>query len=383
MIHSTDRILVTHQGTLPRPADLRQMVLDRAAGKPVDKAKINERWASATKEVVKRQIEIGIDSINDGELNKSSFSNYVRERLGGITVVPASEGDGLEQQMMFSRDLPEYGEYFKDRVDAALKAPRMLLTGPLEYIGQTDIQADIANFKSALEGQNYAEAYLPAVTPGTMEHWLRNQHYSSDEEFLTACADAMHEEYQAIVDAGFLLQVDDPDLPDGWHIHTEMDLPQYLEFADLRVEALNRALRGIPEDRVRFHTCWGSYHGPHKYDLPLKDIVHLILRVNAGAYSIEASNPMHDHEWEVWETVKLPMGKQLIPGVVGHCSDHIEHPQLVANRLMKYAEIVGRENIMAGTDCGLGSRVGHPNIAWSKYEAMVEGARLASKKLWG
>jgi 5-methyltetrahydropteroyltriglutamate--homocysteine methyltransferase len=382
MIHSTERIRVTHQGTLPRPPDLRQMVLDRAARKPVDSAKINERWAEATKEVVKRQIEIGIDSINDGELNKSSFSNYVRERLGGIEVVPAKEGDGLEQQMMFSRDLPEYGEYFKDRVEAAVKAPRMLLTGPVTYIGQADIQADIANFKAALAGQSYSEAYLPAVTPGTMEHWLRNQHYSTDEEFLMACADATHEEYQAIVNAGFLLQVDDPDLPDGWHIHTEMDLPQYLEFADLRVEALNRALKGIPEDRVRFHTCWGSYHGPHKYDLPLKDIVHLILKVKAGAYSIEASNPRHDHEWEVWETTKLPAGKQLIPGVVGHCSDHIEHPQLVANRLLKYAEIVGRENIMAGTDCGLGSRVGHPNIAWSKYEAMVEGARIASKKLW-
>ena len=382
MIRSTERILVTHQGTLPRPADLRQMVMDRAAGKPVDPAKLNERWAEATKEVVKREIEIGLDSINDGELNKSSFSNYVRERLGGITVVPAKEGDGLEQQMMFSRDLPEYGEYFKDRMEAALKAPRMTLTGPLTYIGHKDIQSDIENFKAALEGQNYSEAYLPAVTPGTMEHWLRNQHYSSDEEFLMACADAMHEEYKAIVDAGFLLQVDDPDLPDGWHIHTEMDLSQYLEFADLRVEALNRALEGIPEDRVRFHTCWGSYHGPHKYDLPLKDIVHLILKVKAGAYSIEASNPRHDHEWEVWETVKLPAGKQLIPGVVGHCTDHIEHPQLVANRLVKYGEIVGRENIMAGTDCGLVSRVGHPNIAWSKYEAMVDGARIASKKLW-
>jgi 5-methyltetrahydropteroyltriglutamate--homocysteine methyltransferase len=382
MIHSTDRILVTHQGTLPRPSDLRQMVLDRAAGRPVDKEKIASRVAEATREVVKRQLDIGIDSINDGELNKSSFSNYVRERLGGITVVPAKEGDGLEQQMMFSRDIPEYGEYFKDRMDAALKAPRLLATGPITYVGQSDIQADIANFKAAMEGHNVTEAYLPAVTPGTMEHWLRNQHYATDEEFLMACADAMHEEYQAIVDAGFLLQVDDPDLPDGWHIHTEMDLPQYLKFADLRVDALNHALRGIPEDRVRFHTCWGSYHGPHKYDLPLKDIVHLILKVNAGAYSIEASNPMHDHEWEVWENVKLPAGKQLIPGVVGHCTDHIEHPQLVANRLTKYGEIVGPENIMAGTDCGLGSRVGHPNIAWSKYEAMVEGARIASKKLF-
>ncbi|MFN0073399.1 MAG: cobalamin-independent methionine synthase II family protein [Chloroflexota bacterium] len=382
MIRSTDRILVTHQGTLPRPADLRQMVMARAAGQSYDKATLDARIAEATRDVVKRQLEIGIDSINDGELGKSSFSNYVRERLGGIEVVPAQPGDGLEQQMMFSRDLPEYGEYFKDRMEAALNAPRLLATGPITYRGQADIQADIANLKAAMAGQNVTEAYLPAVTPGTMEHWLRNKYYATDEEFLMACADAMHEEYQAIVDAGFLLQVDDPDLPDGWHIHTEMDLPEYLKFADLRVEALNHALRGIPTDRVRFHTCWGSYHGPHKYDLPLRDIVHLILKVNADAYSIEASNPMHDWEWQVWNEVKLPAGKQLIPGVVGHCTDHIEHPQLVANRLVQYGKIVGPENLMAGTDCGLGSRVGHPNIAWSKYAAMVEGARIASKTLW-
>jgi 5-methyltetrahydropteroyltriglutamate--homocysteine methyltransferase len=198
-----------------------------------------------------------------------------------------------------------------------------------------------------------------------------------------AIADALHEEYKAITDAGLLLQIDDPDLPDGWQAHPDMDVASYVKWAELRIDALNHALRGIPAGRVRFHICWGSYHGPHKYDIPLKDIVRLILKVNADSYSIEASNPRHDHEWEVWESVKLPAGKVLIPGVVGHCTDLIEHPQLVANRLLQYAKIVGRENVMAGTDCGLGSRVGHPNIAWGKYEAMVEGARIASKKLWG
>lgn len=382
MLRSADRIVVTHQGTLPRPPDVRQMVMARASGQTYDKASLENRLTEAVADVVKKQVEIGIDSINDGEQGKSSFSNYVRERMTGVESRPAKPDDGLEQQMIFTRDLPEFREYFAERYEAAIKAPRIVCSGPLKYVGQADVQRDIANLKAATQGLNVAEAYLPAVAPGTVEHWLHNQYYPSEEAFVMACADVMHEEYKAITDAGLLLQIDDPDLPDGWHIHTEMDVPQYLKWAELRIDALNHALRGIPSDRVRFHICWGSYHGPHKYDIPLKDIVHLILKVNADSYSVEASNPRHDHEWEVWEGVKLPAGKALIPGVVGHCSDLIEHPQLVANRLMQYARILGRENVMAGTDCGLGSRVGHPNIAWSKYEAMVEGARIASKKLW-
>lgn len=206
---------------------------------------------------------------------------------------------------------------------------------------------------------------------------------SGDGNLLYAIADAMHEEYKAIVDAGFLLQIDDPDLADAWQIHPEMDVPAYRKFAELRIEALNYALRDIPEESVRFHMCWGSYHSPHLYDIPLVDIVDLILKVKAAGYSIEASNPRHDHEWRVWQDVQLPDGKVLIPGVVGHASDFVEHPALVAERLLTYAGIVGRENVIAGTDCGLGTRVGHPKIAWAKFEALAEGARIASTRLWG
>ena len=227
------------------------------------------------------------------------------------------------------------------------------------------------------------ETFLPSVAPGTIEHWLRNEYYSSDEEYLFALADAVREEYKAIVDAGFLLQIDDPDLGDAWQIHSDMTVPEYRKFAELRIEALNHALRDIPPERVRLHVCWGSYHGPHLFDIPLRDIIDLILKVRAEGYSIEASNPRHDHEWRMWEDVKLPEGKVLIPGVVGHSSDFIEHPELVAERLIKYARLVGRENVIAGTDCGLGTRVGHPKITWAKFQAMAEGAQLATKELWG
>jgi 5-methyltetrahydropteroyltriglutamate--homocysteine methyltransferase len=227
------------------------------------------------------------------------------------------------------------------------------------------------------------EPFLPAIAPGTIEHWMRNRYYPNDEMYLSAIAKAMREEYQAIVQAGFLLQIDNPDLPDAWQIHPQLSVAEYRKFAELRVEALNHALRDIPPERVRLHVCWGRYHGPHKYDIPLKDIVDLILKVRAEGYSIEASNPRHEHEWRVWEDVRFPEGKVLIPGVVGHATDFIEHPELVAERLVKYARLVGRENVIAGTDCGLGGRVGHPQIVWAKFEALAEGARLATQQLWG
>ena len=216
-----------------------------------------------------------------------------------------------------------------------------------------------------------------------MEHWLKNEHYASQEEFLYAVADALAVEYKIIVDAGFLLQIDDPDLPDAWQIHPEMDVPEYRKFAQMRVEALNHALRDIPEESIRFHTCWGSYHGPHMFDIDLADIADIILNVKAAGYSIEASNPRHDHEWVVWKDIDWPDGKSLIPGVIGHASDFIEHPQLVAQRLVRYANIVGKENVIAGTDCGIGSRVGHANICWAKFKAMADGAEIATKELWG
>src|SRR3989475_327048 len=234
-------------------------------------------------------------------------------------------------------------------------------------------------------GQQVAvtETFLPAVAPGTIEHWLRNAHYPTDEAYLAAIADAMKVEYDTIVGAGFLLQIDDPDLADGWQIHPEMSVADYRKFAALRIEALNHALRDIPAERVRFHVCWGSYHGPHKHDLPLRDLVDLVLAVRAQGYSIEASNPRHDHEWRVWQDVKLPDGKILIPGVVGHASDFVEHPELVAERLVRFAPLGGRENGIAGTACGRGPRGGHPKNAWATVEAPGEGARLATWQLWG
>ncbi len=281
---------------------------------------------------------------------------------------------------IYGRDEAEFPEYFAARGTFAIR--EAACAGPIKYIGQSAVQADVSNLRTALEGAKVEEAFLPAVAPGTIEHWLKNEYYSNDDAYLSAIADAMHEEYRAIADGGMILQIDDPDLADAWQIHPEMDVPAYRKFAALRVEALNHALRGIPPERVRLHMCWGSYHGPHKYDIALRDILDLILAVNAECYSIEASNPRHEHEWQVWEDHKLPDGKSLMPGVVGHASDFIEHPELIAERLVRYARLVGRENVIAGTDCGLGTRVGHPKIAWAKFIAMAEGARLATARLW-
>jgi 5-methyltetrahydropteroyltriglutamate--homocysteine methyltransferase len=253
---------------------------------------------------------------------------------------------------------------------------------PLKYAGQEALRADLENFKAALKGVEVSEAFLPANTPGTIEHWLRNDYYPDQEAFVYGIAEAMRVEYRAIVEAGFLLQIDDPDLPDGWQMYPQMSVAEYRRYATLRVEALNHALRGIPAEKVRLHVCWGSFHGPHQSDIPLKDIIDIIFRVRAGAYSIEASNPRHEHEWRVFEDVRLPEGAMLVPGVVGHCTDFVEHPALVAERLVRYAKLVGRENVMGGTDCGLGPRVGHARIAWAKLEALAEGARLATRQLW-
>jgi 5-methyltetrahydropteroyltriglutamate--homocysteine methyltransferase len=383
--HSTDRILTTHAGSLPRPPDLKEMVNAKSAGQPVDEAALGRRIQEAVKDVVGKQVETGIDVVNDGELSKSNFTNYARERIGGYEVREYAPGQEPPPHSICGRDLLEFREYFETRpswVGVGPSRRQVICTGPLQYIGQQAIATDIANFKAALAGVQVADAFLPAVAPGTIEHWLRNEYYPSDETYLYAIADAMHEEYQAIADAGFILQIDDPDLPDAWQIYPEMTVPEYRKYAQVRLEALNHALRGIPPERIRLHVCWGSYHGPHKYDVPLRDIADLVLSVPAQAYSIEASNPRHEHEWRVWQDVKLPEGKILIPGVVSHCCDFVEHPELVAQRLVQFARLVGRENVIAGTDCGLGERVGHPSIVWGKFEALAEGARLASKRLW-
>ena len=386
MKRSTDRILTMHAGSLPRPPDVREMVMAKAAGQPYDEQALADRLRRAVAEIVQQQIAAGIDSINDGELGKTNFSNYAQERLGGFEVRHFGPGQGPEPQQISGRDRLEFPEYFEASIGFTVSRPRdrqLFCTGPLTYVGRERVQTDIANFKSALEGVTEQEPFLPAVAPGSIEHWLWNEHYPDQESFVYAIADAMHEEYKAIADAGFVLQIDDPDLLDGWQIHPELSVAEYRKFAEMRIDALNHALRDIPRESVRLHVCWGSYHGPHRYDIPLSEVVDLVLKVKAQAYSIEASNPRHEHEWKVWRDVRLPDGATLIPGVVGHGSDFIEHPELVAQRLLRYAEIVGRENLMAGTDCGLGTRVGHPKIAWAKFEAMAEGARLASQQLWG
>jgi 5-methyltetrahydropteroyltriglutamate--homocysteine methyltransferase len=383
MKRSTERIRVTHAGSLARPADLLEILVAKDEGKPFDKQALTARVRAAVADVVRKQIECGVDVINDGEQGKSGFSRYTRERLSGVIERPPQPG--YRPTSIFARDEVEFPEYFHrgGRTAVGHHARVFYCVEPLKYIGHAAVQFDLNNFKAALQGAGVEEAFLPAVAPGTMEHWMKNEFYPNDEAYLFAIADAMHDEYKAIVDAGFILQIDDPDLADAWQINASMSVAEYRKYAEMRIDALNHGLRDLPLDRVRFHMCWGSYHGPHKYDIPLRDIVDLILKVRAGAYSIEASNPCHEHEWRVWEEVKFPDGKIFIPGVVGHYSDFIEHPQAIADRLVRFANILGRENVIAGTDCGLGTRVGHPKIGWAKFQAMAEGARLASKELWG
>jgi 5-methyltetrahydropteroyltriglutamate--homocysteine methyltransferase len=384
MLRSTDRIMTTHAGALPRAEALRALVFARSNHEPYDKAGLATSLRSAVADIVHKQIEIGIDSINDGELGKSNFTNYIHERLAGIEARAYQPGQDTGFTSLIRREIGRYGAYYRKMTELfpRNRRPNFVCVGPLKYAGETLLEEDIANFKAALGRTAVADAFLPAVTPGTIEHWLHNEFYPNDEAFLFAIADALRVEYEAIVAAGFTLQIDDPDLPDGWQIHPDMTVADYRKYADLRVDALNHALKGIPADKVRLHVCWGSFHGPHQGDIGLEHIADIIFKVRAREFSIEASNPRHEHEWQVFEQVKLPDGAMLIPGVVGHCTNFIEHPELVAQRLVRYANLVGRENVAAGTDCGLAPRLPDGELVWGKLEALVDGARLATQKLW-
>lgn len=402
MRRSSERIIVSHAGTLPRPDDLRDLML---AG-PSRADEFKRRVPSAVKEAVQKQVEIGIDVVNDGELGKrEGFSNYPRQRLSGLEIREFGPGEGPRPHDVQGRDRRDFPGFaaagFPAHFGGGAQAPgqgggaagggtiggrggnrqMVFCTGPIKFIGQEAVAEDTRNLKAAVQGLD-VDGYLPAVAPGTMEHWLRNEYYKTDEEFLYAIAEAMREEYKSIIEAGFVLQIDDPDLPDGWQIYPDMTVAEYRKYADIRIEALNHALRDLPEDRIRFHTCWGSQHGPHMADIELRDIIDLVLKVKAECYSLEAGNPRHDTDWLVWETVKLPEGKSYMPGVISHVTNHIEHPELVAQRLIKYASLMGKENVIAGTDCGMGSRVGHAEVCWAKFRMMAEGARLATKRLW-
>lgn len=382
---SHDRILVTHAGALPRSAQLRDLVYAKAGGEAYDEAELERMLRDEVRAVVRKQLDCGIDVVNDGELGKTNFTNYVRDRVGGIERRALNSRAGGLAHSVSARDEAEFAAYY-EKVGGGFRntAPRTrsYCVGDLTYIGHEALQTDLANFRAALEGLAPAGAFLNANTPGTIEHWLQNEHYKTTEEFLYAIAEVMRVEYETIAQAGFDLHVDNPDLPDAWQMFPELTVAQYRDYARLRVEVLNHALRNVPREKITLHCCWGSFHGPHKYDIPLEHIVDIIFSVKAARYSIEASNPAHEHEWAVFESAKLPDGAVLIPGVVGHCTNFIEHPKLVAERLARYANLVGRENVMAGTDCGIGPRVADPAICWAKFESMRDGAALATQALW-
>jgi 5-methyltetrahydropteroyltriglutamate--homocysteine methyltransferase len=379
MERSTSRILTTHAGSLPRPADLLEM-----AHRPHDPAASEARVRRAVADVVREQVEHGLDVIDDGEMSKPSFITYATERLSGFT--RSTEAGSLP--WAGSKEVTAFPEFYAPmlRESPNAAAPRFACTGPITYIGQAQVQADIANLKAALAGVTAVEAFIPAISPSNVEGRQKNLYYKTEEEYLFAIAEAMHEEYRAIVDAGLLLQIDDPRLVTYYIASPTSTVAECRRWAAARVDALNHALRGIPRERVRFHTCYSINMGPRVHDMALKDIVDVILKVNAGAYSFEAANPRHDHEWRVWKDVKLPEGALLIPGVITQSTVLVEHPELVADRIERFASVVGRDNVIAGADCGFATFAGsteiHPSVAWSKLAALTEGARIATQRLW-
>jgi 5-methyltetrahydropteroyltriglutamate--homocysteine methyltransferase len=391
MRQSDGRILTSHAGSLPRPEGLLEVNRAKLAGEAYDQKTYAERLSAAVEEVCHKQAELGIDVINDGEYGKASFgpidygswSSYAWARLSGWE--PGEPGS--LPALAGRRDRARFAEFYAEldatgfRSSSSLGGRPPVFTGPITYIGQQAVRTDLANFKTALAKVTAEEGFITAVAPGSFAR-RQNRYYGSDEEFLQALAEALREEYKAIIEAGFVLQLDDPGLPDTWDMaNPEPSVADYQKFAMLRVEALNQALRDLPEDRIRYHICWGSWHGPHSTDLPLRSIVDVLLQVRAGAFSIEAGNVRHEHEWKVWRDVKLPEGKILIPGVVSHATNVVEHPEVVADRILNFARVAGRENVIAGTDCGLGGRI-HPQLVRAKLEALVAGARLATKELW-
>jgi 5-methyltetrahydropteroyltriglutamate--homocysteine methyltransferase len=388
-MRSQNRILTTHVGSLIRPPELANLLRTRQVGERAEDGAFNTCLAAAVADVVRSQVDIGLDIINDGEFGKTiSWSRYVVERLSGI-VQQAVDQSSMPAGIV-GQDRREFAEFYReyDGTQKFVGLAGWQVNGPIEYVGHKQLQRDIEDLKRALVGKRVEGAFMTAVAPGSVIPDRDDRFCESDEAFLYAIADAMHEEYEAIVDAGFILQVDDAYLATTYDVIVPpRTLADYRRWAELRVEALNHALRGIPEDRTRYHVCWGSWNGPHVHDVPFKDIADLVLRVNVGGYALEMGNPRHEHEWRVWERVKLPAGRVLLPGVISHSTNVVEHPDLVSERLVRLARLVGRENIIASTDCGFAQgpfvqRV-HPSIMWAKLRALVEGARIASRELWG
>lgn len=402
MKKSSDRILTSHAGSLPRTDDLIEANRQREAGR-ADEATFQEKLRHGVAEVVRRQKEAGIAVPGDGEYGKSmghkinyrAWWSYSFQRLGGLKVAGlglydfpvhrSSPGHVVLSSFGDRRDRLRFAAAYADPESGVSTGPRTtdwpVCVGPLTYTGQAAIAADIANFKAALEANGFSEGFMTSIGPGSASR-IGNEHYKNDEEFVFACAEAMREEYKAIVDAGLILQIDDPAIAENFdQINPEPSVEDYRKFTMPRVEALNHALRGLPRDRIRFHLCWGSWHGPHTTDIAMRDIVEVMLKIDAGAYSFEAGNVRHEHEWSVWKNTKLPDDKLILPGVVSHATNVVEHPELVAERIGRFASLVGRERVIASTDCGLGGRV-HPDIAWAKLETLAQGAAIASRQLW-
>ena len=377
MKRSTERILTTHTGSLPRPRDLTAMLEAIDAGSAPAPAAFEARVSRAVAEVVRRQVDAGVDVVNDGEQGKVGYSTYVRHRLTGF------DGQRAVPMRADWADFPEAAE----RLGRSSAVARPSCNGPIDWKDRTAVARDVANLRAALEVAQPAEAFLTAASPGVIAHFLRNEHYPSRDAYLARLVDVMKEEYDAVHRAGFVLQVDCPDLAMARHLaFSDLSNAAFLKIAEANVEALNHALRDIPADRLRLHLCWGNYEGPHHYDVPLADILDLVFAARPQGVSFEAANPRHAHEWRVFERVKVPRDKLIIPGVLDSTTNFIEHPELVAERIGRYARLVGRENVIAGTDCGFGTWVGQaavdPDIVWAKLGSLAEGARLASGELW-
>ncbi len=400
---SSDHILTSHAGSLPRPDELIEAYRAIEAGEARDDRDLRVKLRTAVTDVVRHQRDLGIDVPGDGEYGKSmshrvnygSWWRYSFLRLGGLDLAGpglyemrarrSRTGEVVLTSFADRRDRTRFAAAYTDPDSGITTGPRPasgpVCIAPLTYTGQEAITADIANFKTALSAAGVEEGFMTAIAPASASR-IGNAYYKTEEEFLYACADAMREEYKAILDAGLVLQLDDPAIAENWdQINPEPTVEDYKKFTMVRVEALNYAIKGLPQDRIRFHLCWGSWHGPHTTDIAMRDIVEVMLAVNAQAYSFEAGNVRHEHEWKVWQDVKLPDGKLILPGVVSHATNVVEHPELVAERIQRFANLVGRERVIASTDCGLGGRV-HPDIAWAKLEALAQGATLATRQLW-
>ena len=383
---STDRILTTHAGSLPRPDDLFETMLARMDGKPVDETAFAQRVRKAVADSVKEQAGVGLDVVSDGEMGKPSFITYAAQRLEGLEKREGTRPSPFSNTRE-TKDFPEYYQSaIAEQVSARRRRSLVVCTEPIKYKGHAQIKAELVTLKTALDGVKAAEAFVPAIAPSNIETTTPNEYYPSAEAYVFAIAEAMREEYKAIVDAGFLLQTDDPFLVTYYIMRPDLGVAECRKWAEVRVEALNTALAGIPEDRIRFHTCYSVNMGPRVHDMQLKDIIDIILKVRAGGYSFEAANPRHEHEWEEWRRAKLPDDKVLIPGVITQSTVLVEHPELVALRIGRFADVVGRERVIASADCGFASFAGsnevHPSIVWAKFAALAEGSRIASQRLW-